>query len=190
MAFNLYKKKDKKVILHTLSLSVIAVLSSISLSFTDLSSLNIAFTNSKYALAFTPVPGPVNTTAGLTLEADKPVYAAEEYVILDGKVDKVIPGERVRLDLYDPAGKPISLGINQFIEPDDEGFFSYSGPGTTPQIPSDAKAGEYTFLATYDRQGVETKIMVRQSGSQTQQESPPGQENPLGQLGESLGGGN
>jgi hypothetical protein len=168
MAFNLYKKKDKKVILHTLSLSVIAVLSSISLSFTDLSSLNIAmiFTNSKSALAFTPVPGPVNTTAGLTLDTDKSAYVAGEFVVVDGRVDKVIPGEQVRLDFYDPAGKPIIV-VDSSAEPNGDGFFSF-----TPSIPSNGKAGEYTLLATYNKQDVETKIMVRQSGSTTHQGGP------------------
>ena len=152
------------MILHTLLLSVIAVLSSISLSYTDLSSLNIAliFTNSKSALAFTPVPGPVNTTGGLTLDADKLAYVAGENVVLDGKVDKVIPGEQVRLDFYNPAGKPISVVVSS-AEPNEDGFFSF-----TAYIPSNGKAGEYTFLATYNKQDVETKIMVRQSGGTTQ----------------------
>ena len=162
MAFNLYKKKDKKVILHTLSLSVIAVLSSISLSFTNPSSLNIAFTNSKSALAFTPVPGAANTTAGLTLDTDKLAYVAGEFVVVDGRVDKVIQGEQVRLDFYDPAGKPIPVPVRS-TEPNEDGSFSF-----TPSIPSNGEAGEYTLLATYNKQDAEIKIMVRQSGSQIQ----------------------
>ena len=186
----MYEKENKALILHFLSLSIIAVISSILLLSADTSLLYmVKFTNSKSALAFSGIPNTAinnNTTAALTLDTDKPVYVAGESVILDGKVGNVIPGERVRLDLYDTTGKPVTLMINQFVEPNDEGLFSYSGPGTTPQLPSDAKPGEYTFLATYNRQDVETKIMVRQSRSETQL----GQDNPLGQLGESLGGGN
>jgi hypothetical protein len=48
------------------------------------------------------------------------------------------------------------LPMIKFAEPNDEGLFSY-----TPIIPLNAEPGEYTFLATYNRQGVETKVMVK-----------------------------
>ena len=99
-------------------------------------------------------------TAGLTVDTDKYVYVAGEYVTVSGKVDKVIEGKKeVRLDFYDPAGKPIGLAYHT-AELDEKGFFSYSG-NSTPNIPSNAKPGEYTFLVTYNKQGVETKITVK-----------------------------
>ena len=99
-------------------------------------------------------------TAGLTLDTDKYVYVAGESVTVNGKVDKVIEGKKeVRLDFYDPAGKPLSL-VYPTAELDEKGFFSFSGL-SSPRIPSDAKPGEYTFLATYNKQGMETKITVK-----------------------------
>lgn len=100
------------------------------------------------------------TTAGLSVDTDKYVYVAGESVTVSGKVDKVIEGKKeVRLDFYDPGGKPLSL-VYPTAELDEEGFFSFSVL-SSPRIPSDAKPGEYTFLATYNKQGVETKITVK-----------------------------
>jgi uncharacterized protein YfaS (alpha-2-macroglobulin family) len=114
------------------------------------------------ASGFEPTNQTVNnnetaTTAGnLTVDTDKTVYVAGETVTVDGKVDKVIEGEMVRLDFYDPDGKPVVNLYGQFAEPNKNGFFSLS-----PYIPTNAKPGEYTFLATYNKQSVETKIMVK-----------------------------
>jgi hypothetical protein len=99
------------------------------------------------------------TTPGITLDTDKSVYVAGEWVTVNGKVDKVIEeGKVVRLDFYDPDGNPIQV-FSPRVELDKKGFFSYSG--TAVYIPSNAKPGEYTFLATYNKQSVETKIMVK-----------------------------
>jgi hypothetical protein len=155
---------------------------------TDPSSVSIRFKFASFnsALAFTPEPDPNNTSTGLTVDTDKLVYVAGETVAVDGKVDEVMGGEMVRLDFYDPSGNPLPV-IKPTTEPNDEGFYSFS-EGWGPSIPSDAKPGEYTFLATYDKQSAETKITVRQSGSQTQEEPLEQQGNPLGQLGETLEG--
>jgi hypothetical protein len=62
----------------------------------------------------------------------------------------------VRLDFYDPDGKPVVMLMSQFTEPNKDAFFSFS-----PYIPTNAKPGEYTFLATYNKHSVETKMMVK-----------------------------
>jgi hypothetical protein len=101
--------------------------------------------------------------SGITVDTDKLEYVAGESAVVDGRVDNVIPGERVRIDFYNPAGNPISLG-SQFTEPNEEGLYSFSGI-FSPTVPTDAKPGEYTFLATYNKLNAEAKIVVKGSGT-------------------------
>ena len=112
---------------HALLLSIISVLSSIFL----LSSIEpsfpyitIKFSVSDLASAFTPVPSSGNMS-GITVDTDKSVYVAGESVVVDGRVDNVIPSERVRIDFYDPTGKPISVA--SFTEPNEEGHSTKVG---------------------------------------------------------------
>ena len=159
------KKKCKTLILDFIPLLLISIIiSSILFSLASLSSFESTLNYSNYnaALAFPPAnqtqTNNNNTSSGFTIDADKIVYVGGEYVVVDGKVDKVIEGKNVRLDFYGPDDEPISLSL--FIEPNENGFFSYSGLNSV-YIPADSKPGEYTLLATYNKKSVETKIMVK-----------------------------
>jgi hypothetical protein len=156
------KKKYKILILDILPLlSILTLTYSILLSSAPLSSFyaTLNFSNYNTALAFPPAnqtQANNGTSTSLTVDTDKLVYLAGECVTVDGKVDKVIEGENVRLDFYGPDDKPVPIFV-QFIQPNENGFFSYSS-AQSPCILSDAKPGNYTFLATYNKKGVETKI--------------------------------
>ena len=147
-------------------LSIILITPSLLFSLGSLLSFDptLHYPNYNTVLAFSPANqtqtnNDPDTTASITIDTDKLVYVAGESVILDGKVDKVIEGKNVRLDFYDPDGKPITVGY-KFVEPNENGFFSYSGSYSI-YVPSDSKPGEYTLLVTYNKKSVETKLNVK-----------------------------
>jgi hypothetical protein len=115
-----------------------------------------ADSNSSIALA---IPVEKQNQTGIIIDTDKVIYVAGEFLVIEGKVDKVIEGKNIRVDFYDPNGKPILAGP-KLVEPNEDGFFSLSGPFGI-YVPSDSKSGEYTLLATYNKKSVETKITVK-----------------------------
>ena len=83
----------------------------------------------------------------LTISTDKNAYGFSDYVTISGTVDKPIEGKTVRLDVYYPMGRvfePFIQSNNMSVvpgyipqsdiqvRPNEEGFFAYRFPLSSP----------------------------------------------------------
>jgi hypothetical protein len=162
----MYERENKTLLFNFLRLFLI--IGVISFSSILLSSLYTTLNSSEYNSAFAFEPTGENktnnktatTATGFTADTDKSEYVAGEQIRVDGKIEKIIEGKEVRLDVYGPDGKPLAILYTPFAVPDEKGFFSYSG-AYGANLPSEAEPGEYTVLVTYNKESVETKVMVK-----------------------------
>jgi hypothetical protein len=112
----------------------------------------------------TPPPSEVKTTGseGLTIDADKPSYVIGEYAVITGSIGKPGEGKTVRIDVYDPKGRPFTTS-NMDTMTDFDG--RYSTQVLLENLYGATMTGEYTAKATYDKQTAATKFNLSQAAS-------------------------
>jgi hypothetical protein len=106
----------------------------------------------------TPAP---NTTGGLGIDVDKPSYVVYETAVFSGSIDKAEEGKTVRIDVYDPRGGVFQDNLS--TKTDIDGAYSY--PVTLQNYFDTTMTGQYTAIATYNKQSAATKFNLWQAAS-------------------------
>jgi hypothetical protein len=105
---------------------------------------------------------PTNTTitqpspTQLTVYIDKPSYVVGEDATFSGNIGKGQEGENVRIDIYDPNGRVFQNNLS--TETDIDGAYSYLV--TLQNYGGTTMTGEYTAMATYNKQNASTQFEV------------------------------
>lgn len=104
----------------------------------------------------------INTSpSSVTVLTDKPTYLVDESVGVTGSVGNVVEGEEVRLDVYDPDGKPFPSFFP--IRLNDDDIFSTEISLSTQSGTRDILSGQYRILVTYGGQTAESTFGVTEA---------------------------
>ena len=105
---------------------------------------------------FTTTQDNTNSSGQLSISTEKSSYVIDETVAIIGKVGNVVPGQDVRIDIYNSQGQVFQSDVT--AEPDIQGRYS-ADVYLTAYFVNDV-VGEYKAVATYNGQSVETKFTV------------------------------
>jgi hypothetical protein len=97
-----------------------------------------------------------NSSGQLSISTEKSSYVIDETVAIIGKVGNVVPGQDVRIDIYNSLGDVFRSDVT--AEPDIQGRYS-ADVHLEAYFVNDV-VGEYKAVATYNGQSVETKFTV------------------------------
>jgi hypothetical protein len=108
---------------------------------------------------FTNTQDNTNSSGQLSISTEKSSYVIDEKVVISGKVGSVVPGQDVRIDVYNSLGEVFQgSGSGTTAKPDIQGCYS-ADVFLTAHFVNDV-VGEYKAVATYNGQSVETKFTV------------------------------